>query len=262
MNSEKNRIVASAFNKNTAYFDMMREWHQGHEGLAVEYEVKGIIESRCAPGYLIMEAGCGEGSITNWFAERYKKVHFTGVDISGIGIDMARKRGLDNTEFKVADMKNLPFDDDTYDFVFSQSVLEHVVDWEVALREIYRIIRSGGEFLIRVGNGGTHNKSLLVAFLNYLFKRNKVSLEQPSFDLTSGDYDAHMTNFDVQEIPSDILMKELLATGFKVTFFSTRTQVFRTASLSWKSPFFYMLSLLKMWPFNHLGPTTIILVRK
>lgn len=42
------------------------------------------------------------------------------------------------------DLRRLPFDDESLDFVFSSHVLEHIVEDREALAEIYRVLRPGG----------------------------------------------------------------------------------------------------------------------
>lgn len=48
-----------------------------------------------------------------------------------------------NVDYKV-DLRNLPFGDKTYDFVFASHVLEHIKEDRTALAEIRRILRPGG----------------------------------------------------------------------------------------------------------------------
>jgi SAM-dependent methyltransferase len=45
-----------------------------------------------------------------------------------------------------ASVLELPFSDDSFDFVFSQAVLEHVTDPPLAMREMIRVLKPGGVF--------------------------------------------------------------------------------------------------------------------
>jgi SAM-dependent methyltransferase len=236
----------------------MVKWHDLHDGLAVEPEVKTIIETRCCPGSHILEAGSGSGSITHWFASRYPDVHFTGVDISRIGVEFSRKKATQNSEYHIGDLKRLPFANETFSFAFSQSVIEHVVGWEGALRELHRVLRPGGELLIRVENGSVNSRPRLYSLINYLLFRNRAKVQSPSFRLEDGDWKQHESNFDVQEIPSDVLLRALRRCGFRITFFTTGTNRWRD-SCNWKAQ---LISRLQFWPFTHLGSTTIVLAQK
>lgn len=46
----------------------------------------------------------------------------------------------------VGSVLDLPFDDDTFDLVYSQAVLEHVTDPALAVREMVRVLKPGGTF--------------------------------------------------------------------------------------------------------------------
>lgn len=69
-----NSKVAAVLNSKELYFQMMQQWHDLHGGLAVEPEVKRIIETHCQLGSRILEAGSGSGNITNWFAARHSAI--------------------------------------------------------------------------------------------------------------------------------------------------------------------------------------------
>jgi arsenite methyltransferase len=105
----------------------------------------------------VLDVGCGAGNTACLIAQDYgSQVH--GVDISEVMIAKARKRaqrqGLrERLEFRVADVFDLPFEDDHFDVVIVESVLTPLPgDKKQAMREMVRVVRPGG----RVGaNEGT-----------------------------------------------------------------------------------------------------------
>jgi ubiquinone/menaquinone biosynthesis C-methylase UbiE len=251
--------VAEVFNSNVQYFEMLHRWHDEQGGIAIEPEVQSLISTHCRHGSMVLEAGSGAGNITNWFAARYPDTRFVGVDISAIGVALARERAPVNAAFAVADLKRLSFADRAFDFVFSQSVLEHVVGWDVALGELHRILQPRGHLLIRLTNAGVHCKSLRRALLAYLLGRNRASQVEPSFELSSAsDWRGHMTNYDVHQIPSDVLLTTLRRTGFSISYFTTGTQHWRRN----RDVGSRLVSYLGFWPFSHLGATSIVLATK
>lgn len=72
----------------------------------------------------------------------------TGIDLTEAAVDAVRRRleleGLD-ARLLVADAEALPFDDASFDLVYSYGVLHHTPDTQQALREIRRVLRPGGE---------------------------------------------------------------------------------------------------------------------
>lgn len=262
LDKERKRTVADAFNSSQIYFEMMLSWHQKSGGAALEPEVQSMIDAECEAGHLILDAGCGEGSVLSWFANRFPLTKFVGTDVSKLGIRMARRNTIYNALFQVADLTALPYQNDTFDFMYCQSVLEHVAGWEMALREFRRVLKTNGKMLLRVGNGGVHGKRIRKAFFDYVLHNTDVRSICPTFRLRPGNYDDHMKNFDVQEIPSDILLEQLRSIGFTIDYFTTRTHEFRAVERSWKAPLFFVVSWLNFWPFSHLGPVTIILATK
>jgi len=95
----------------------------------------------------ILEIGSATGYTSCLIGEEFG-CSVTGIDISEILVEKAqeraRKRGLDNVQFQVADALDLPFESDTYDAVFAVAVTALVPDTQKALSEYYRVVRPGG----------------------------------------------------------------------------------------------------------------------
>jgi len=251
--------VKEVLNSNHRYYQMLDQWHNLAGGLAVEPEVERFIEEASQTGTRILEAGSGSGNISNWFAFRHQDTQFVGIDISAIGVKIARKKALANAHFEVADLKRLPFKDKAFHFIFAQSVLEHVVGWEHAIAEFYRVLLPNGGLLVRLENAGIHNvSSRYHALLNYVVMRNRLESDIPSFQLRNDSWHDHENNFDVNHIPSDVLVKRLKQNGFLLSYFTTGTRKWRY-SKDLKARF---VSYLQFWPFNHLGATTIVVARR
>ena len=67
-------------------------------------------------------------------------------------VELARAKGV---PAELADVQQLPFDDDAFDLVLAAWVLFHLPDLDRGLAEIVRVLRPGGE-LIAVTNGPEH----------------------------------------------------------------------------------------------------------
>ena len=49
-----------------------------------------------------------------------------------------------------ADICDLPFDDNSYDVIFCNHVLEHIPDDQKAMKELYRVLRPGGMGIFQI----------------------------------------------------------------------------------------------------------------
>jgi SAM-dependent methyltransferase len=101
----------------------------------------------------ILDCGCGPGSITVGLAHWAPDGQTVGIDIGAEQLDGARARardlGVENVAFRQGDIFALPFEDDSFDVVFSQTVLYHIPAPEKALAEIKRVLRPGGLVALR-----------------------------------------------------------------------------------------------------------------
>ena len=99
----------------------------------------------------ILDMGCGEGrhAIT---AYMLKNVESVGVDLSlkdlNTTADRFREFAEDNCgkslSLSVADGAHLPFADEYFDKVICSEVLEHIPDYQPVLKELVRVLKTGG----------------------------------------------------------------------------------------------------------------------
>lgn len=97
----------------------------------------------------VLDAGCGDG----WYSEKMRAAgaRVTGADYSERAIEFA-KIILPDVSFHAASILALPFDDRSFDVVFSFQVLEHLEpkDVDQAVGELARVLRSGGIAVVSV----------------------------------------------------------------------------------------------------------------
>jgi ubiquinone/menaquinone biosynthesis C-methylase UbiE len=94
----------------------------------------------------VLDVACGSGTAALVAARRYCAV--TGIDYVPELIDRARARavvsGLE-VDFQVADAQDLPFEDDSFDFVLSVYGVQFAPDQERAAKEMVRVCEPGGK---------------------------------------------------------------------------------------------------------------------
>lgn len=104
-------------------------------------------------GDTVVDLGSGAGN--DCFVAR----QITGPEGKVIGVDMtpnmidkarenAKKLNLNNVEFRLGEIENLPVQNDEADVVVSNCVLNLVPDKKSALEETYRILKNGGHFSV------------------------------------------------------------------------------------------------------------------
>ena len=97
----------------------------------------------------VLDAGCGEGWPSLYLARSIP--HVVGLDLSPEHIALARNTaklmGLASVRFEVGHIEALPFPDQSYDGVcFGGNVFTYQSDPRVMLRELCRVLASGGPF--------------------------------------------------------------------------------------------------------------------
>lgn len=109
------------------------------------------------PGSTVLEVGCGTGAQTLTLARRSPGARIVSVDVSANSLAEARARaaGLDNVEFRQADIFTLPFAAGSFDHVFVCFVLEHLTRPLDALRTLRGILRPGGSITVIEGDHGS-----------------------------------------------------------------------------------------------------------
>ena len=98
----------------------------------------------------ILMIGCGTGEETV-LLEEYNAKDLIGIDISKNSIEIANKT-YPNYKFIVADMHNLPFKDNSFDFVYSSLSIHYSDNPEKVYMEVNRVLKKDGCFLFSVGH--------------------------------------------------------------------------------------------------------------
>jgi SAM-dependent methyltransferase len=94
----------------------------------------------------VLEIGVGMGCDHREWALAGPR-SLTGVDLTQRAIDFTHEHlALDGlgSDLRVADAERLPFDDESFDVVYSWGVLHHSPDTTRAFREVHRVLRPGG----------------------------------------------------------------------------------------------------------------------
>lgn len=198
---------------NRTYYDDFAGWyererHRGYHALLDELQV-GIARPE-STGRDILEIGVGTGMILKEIEPVTRMA--VGLDISRGMLAQAAARGLKVVE---GSGTALPFDDASFDFVYSFKVLAHIEAIHQAMRETARVLRPGGRAALEFYNRQS---------LRYLIKRFK----KPHAVSNSTTDDQVYTRYDSLDDVRGYLPPELKVTGVRgVRVFTPFAQVHR-----------------------------------
>src|SRR5918911_679099 len=98
-----------------------------------------------ADGDRVLDVGCGTGSLALTLPEIANVGAVVGIDLTPAYVEFARARNTDpRITFQLADARELPFEDGSFDRAFSSLVLHFLPDAARAVEEMCRIVRPGG----------------------------------------------------------------------------------------------------------------------
>lgn len=99
-------------------------------------------------GMTLLDCGCGPGDLTLGLAKAVAPGAVVGIDLEPSMIERAvasaNQGQINNVNFQTANICHLPFDDSSFDSLFTSAVLEHLSAPETALQEMYRVVKPGG----------------------------------------------------------------------------------------------------------------------
>jgi ubiquinone/menaquinone biosynthesis C-methylase UbiE len=184
------------------------DWYQSERGTYVgenEYECLAEHIGDCSQKKII-EVGCGTGFFLRRFSLKAKET--VGFDLTEGMLEAGRKiaaeKGMEINFIQGDVLKGIPFADNYFDIVYSNSMIEFFQkgkEAEKVLTEMWRLLKPGGKFVIGVLN----KKS------TWAYKRTAQSLEKDSiFSLnqfyTWNEFKELMINFGEAKIETTLFV--------------------------------------------------------
>ncbi len=139
-------------------------WGEGFLSPGGPAEVAAIIASTPVAGARVLDIGCGIGGVDIVLVADHGAGHVTAIDVEPALLDKARARveALElgaRIDCRLVEPGPLPFDDESFDVVFSKDSLIHVDDKSMIYAEMYRVLRAGGWIAIGDWLGGANAPS-------------------------------------------------------------------------------------------------------
>lgn len=105
-------------------------------------------------GDCVLEIGCGFGVLLSLLKVKNKY----GIESNEFAVNKCKEKGIDARVHD--DAYNLPFDDNFFDAVIMNESIEHIHDVDRLAKEVKRILKGGGKFIITTPNKGFLVKNL------------------------------------------------------------------------------------------------------
>ena len=174
-----------------------REWFDAIDGRFIHASRLGATDTRPfdrvlpydrLAGARVLEIGCGMGLHTELMTRAGARV--TAIDLSPTSVEATRRRlelrGL-SAEVKQADAERLPFDDASFDLVWSWGVIHHSARTGRVVRQIARVLRPEGEARVMVYNRAGMSAHV-VFWRDFVFRAAflRKSFEEMLYESTDG----------------------------------------------------------------------------
>jgi 2-polyprenyl-3-methyl-5-hydroxy-6-metoxy-1,4-benzoquinol methylase len=148
-------------------------YHQARHGSALRFLAP-------RPDDVVLDAGCGDGSLSAALAPRCRTVH--AIDIAGNALDPAH-RAIGNLQFRKMNVEALDFADGFFDRIVCVETLEHLLEPDKAIAEFRRTLKPGGRLVITYP---TVNRTLMQGLQRKLGLGRRLEISE---HLTEWSYD-------------------------------------------------------------------------
>ena len=215
-------------------------------------------ESINLSGKTILDLGSGNGGYTMEFAKRCKIVY--GLDLNMSKMPFKK----DNIVLLKGDATNLPFKDDSFDFVFCSSLIEHIPDQSKVIHEICRILKNNKfcylsypPFYSPVGGHQFKPFHLLGAKTGIILSKMFKGIDAKDFETSFGNWGLYPTTIHN-------IKNKVKTSNFKIIKISTRFVPINVAKipilcefLTWHVEFFLQkkMELNDNFSFNDMSNT-------
>jgi len=168
----------------------------------------------------VLDAGCGTGGTSLYFAELYPTISFIGITLASKEVDLALKsqneKKIKNTKFLVINFNNTDFSSKFFDGIFALDSIIYAEDKKKVLEELHRILKSNkklviiSEFLI---------KKNLNYFIRSAYDFNYKRSAQPPLEYIE-NFKQFLEEVGFHEIKIQDITKNISISSFLMTFFS------------------------------------------
>lgn len=171
-------------------------WGDGFLSPGGPEEVARLLEGSDISDCRVLDIGCGLGAVDELLVVRHGAGQVVGIDIDPALLGkmaqrLARSHLADRIRPQLVEPGPLPFDDSSFDVVFSKDALVQIPDKRGLFAEVNRVLRPGGRFIasdwLRGGEPG-YSEAMLEFFRLEGIAYNMASLAESAAALTAAGF--------------------------------------------------------------------------
>ncbi|HOK56818.1 MAG TPA: class I SAM-dependent methyltransferase [bacterium] len=135
-------------NKKEFFNNMAENWDKNDKVASNKYR-RIIEELKIEDGLKILDIGTGTGVLIPYLLETGKIIEIYAIDYSEKMIEKFREKNFpENVKSFIMDIHNTDFENNFFDRIIANACYPHFEDKEKAIKEIYRILKKNGIFII------------------------------------------------------------------------------------------------------------------
>ncbi|MFA6423395.1 MAG: class I SAM-dependent methyltransferase [Patescibacteria group bacterium] len=192
--------IANQYHAETSK-DFLNKDDKGREKFKVEMIDRPRIKR--ADGWHVLDLGCGSGIHVEYFVETHPEINaIIGIDSSVEMIKIAKNNNkTKKVKFIIADMDDIPFKNNTFDYIFSRNSIHYSADLQKTFAEISRVLKPGGKLYFQVSD----------PIYNLFTKKNKdyIKKENVGFAIQGGNAIVVHPTYTFEEYINSIVRNNL-----------------------------------------------------
>ena len=199
---EKFRNMASQLRKPDGEEGMKTAEWMANGNLHIIHDAMKILNAEADDN--ILEIGMANGFYVNEILDKSAGIQYTGCDFSPIMVDAAEKLNIDavatgSAKVMLADIISLPFESNTFNKVFTVNTIYFWEDEPAALKEIKRVLKPNGQFIIAFRPKHQSEKYPFTKYgFNQFTKSDVTALLSANGFMVTGIYENTEPDFDLK----------------------------------------------------------------
>ncbi len=147
---EAEKCIMERSKKTTRFFDAVsKNWELLKQDIIGDFDLNEKILEAIGASDTIVDLGCGTGDLLPLL--KTKSLHVIGVEKSVKMLEEARKHyelDRDGIDLRIGELEHLPLRDEEAEIALTNLVLHHLSEPQKAIKEVHRILKPGGSFII------------------------------------------------------------------------------------------------------------------